>query len=407
LASGGTLVLVPESLRQDLSGLWKHIEANSIERLFLPNVALQALADIAEAELRFPRALREIISAGEQLRITEPVRNLFRNMPGCRLENQYGPAETHVVTSFLLEGDPQSWPRRAPIGRPIANARMFILSPDRRPTPIGVSGEIYIGGPVLARGYLHRPDLTAERFLPDLFADQPGPRLYRTGDRARYLPNGDIEFLGRMDQQVKVRGYRIEPAEIEAQLEGHPSVRSATVMEREGRLIAYVTFVDTFSLPPRDLALYLKARLPEPLIPSAFVVLDRMPLLPSGKVDRRGLPDPGRDGTTVESGYAAPASAVAKRLAAIWSEVLGVKQVGLDDNFFDLGGHSLSLARVHSRITGDFAGGLTVIDLFQYPTVRTLSHRLEGKTANPSKLNSVAERSLRQRRAYEKRPQGA
>jgi amino acid adenylation domain-containing protein len=407
LASGGTLVLIPESLRQDLSGLWKHIETQSIERLFLPNVALQALVEIAQAERRFPRALREIISAGEQLRITEPVRNLFRNLPDCRLENQYGPAETHVVTSFLLEGEPQSWPLLAPIGRPIANARMFILNPEQRPVPIGVPGEIYIGGPVLARGYLHRPDLTAERFLHGLFAGDSEPRLYRTGDRGRFLPSGDIEFLGRMDQQVKVRGYRIEPAEIEAQLESHPSIRSATVMERAGRLVAYVAFADGHTIPPRDLTLFLKTRLPEPMIPGVFVVLDRIPLLPSGKVDRGGLPEPGRDGTSVEGGFEAPASDVGKRLAAIWSEVLGVKQVGLDDNFFDLGGHSLSLARVHSRIVADFGNGLTMIDLFQYPTVRTLSGTLEGKTANPSKLNSVADRSLRQRRAYERRPQGA
>jgi amino acid adenylation domain-containing protein len=412
LASGGTLVLIPESLRQDLSALWKHIDSHSIERLFLPNVALQALAEIAQADLRFPRALREIISAGEQLRITEPVRTLFQNLAECRLENQYGPAETHVVTSFLLQGAPQSWPLLAPIGRPIANARMFILNPERRPVPIGVPGEIYIGGPVLARGYLHRPDLTSARFLSDPFDDRSEPRLYRTGDRGRYLPSGDIEFLGRMDQQVKVRGYRIEPAEIEAQLESHPSIRSATVMERSGRLVAYVAFVDSNSIPPRDLAQYLKTRLPEPMIPGAFVVLDRIPLLPTGKVDRRGLPEPGRDGTTVESGYEAPVSDVAKRLAAIWSDVLGVKQIGLDDNFFDLGGHSLSLARVHSRILADFGSGLTVIDLFQYPTVRTLSRTIEGKSAggktpNPSKLNSVADRSLRQRRAYERRPQGA
>ena len=243
--AGGTLVLMREEARRDAGELWQLLIRERIERLFLPFVALQYLAEASEHNEEYPATLREVITAGEQLKITRHIRSLFAKLNGCTLDNQYGPSETHVVSALMLDGDAAAWPELPTIGRPIANAQLYLLDERLQVVPVGVSGELYIGGEVVARGYLNRAEVSAEKFLPHQFMVDGSSRLYRTGDQARYLADGNIEFLGRRDQLVKVRGYRIELGEVEAALRQQEQVREAVVISSaassgENRLIAYV-----------------------------------------------------------------------------------------------------------------------------------------------------------------------
>jgi amino acid adenylation domain-containing protein len=304
--AGGRVVLIAEELRYDPAGLLEVMERAGVERLFMPTVALQHLAEAADAGGVVPSRLREIQTAGEQVRVTEPMRRWLGAL-GAPLYNHYGPSETHVVTALALEGDPAGWPLLPSIGRPIANTQCYVLDARLQPVPVGTPGELYLGGDSLARGYLGRPALTAERFVPDPFAATPGARVYRTGDRVRWLADGEIEFLGRTDEQVKIRGFRIEPGEIEAVLEAQPQVREAVVVAREDapgdrRLVAYVVAEEAVS--PAELRAHLKGRLPEYMVPSAVVRLDSLPLTPSGKVARRALPAP--EYAAAETGHVAP-----------------------------------------------------------------------------------------------------
>jgi amino acid adenylation domain-containing protein len=233
--SGGTLLLISDDLRRDPFALLQLISKRSADRLFVPFVALQGLVETADAIKLIPTSLREVITAGEQLRVTPPMVSIFAKLDGCPLQNHYGPTESHVVTAFSLNGPPEHWPELPPIGRPIWNTQIFLLDRQLQPVPRGVVGELYIGGDCLARGYHNRPDLTAERFIPDPFTGTPGARLYRTGDLAPYPLDGNIHFLGRIDHQVKIRGFRVEPGEVEAALEEHGAVRQAVVTAREDR----------------------------------------------------------------------------------------------------------------------------------------------------------------------------
>jgi acyl carrier protein len=249
--------------------------------------------------------------------------------------------------------------------------------------PVGVRGELCIGGLGVSRGYLRRPSLTAERFIPDPFSDQPGARLYRTGDLARYLPDGQIEFLGRLDHQVKIRGYRVELGEIETTLSQHPEVRDAVAMVREDtptgrRLVAYVVPVQAESGPTTsELRRYLKQKLPDHMVPSAFVSLEALPLMPNGKVDRRALPVPDTLRPDLGEASVAPRTPVEKVLAGIWAEVLALEQIGIHDDFFDLGGHSLLATQVVSRVRQSFQVELPLRRLFETPTVADLATRVE------------------------------
>ncbi|HRY71577.1 MAG TPA: amino acid adenylation domain-containing protein, partial [Phycisphaerae bacterium] len=332
-ASGGTIVLIQDDTRLDPTQLLKVLAEQDIARVFLPCVALRQLAEAAAHGADSMLHLKEVITAGEQLQITQAIADFFRLLPDCRLHNHYGPTEAHVVTSHTLGPSPAGWPVLPPIGRPISNTTIYILDPNLQPVPINVAGELYIGGAALARGYLNRPELTAERFIPDPFGD-PGSRLYRTGDLARYLPDGAIHFLGRTDHQVKIRGFRVELGEVEALLATHTAVRACAVAVREDasgskHLIAYIVPADTH-LPPtlEDLRGFLTARLPGHMIPAAFVLVPAMPLTPSGKVNRKALParDAGRLHTRRE--FTAPRNLVEDLLASIWQQVLGLERVG-------------------------------------------------------------------------------
>jgi amino acid adenylation domain-containing protein len=385
-ASGGTLVVVPEETRADMAALAGLVERERIERIFLPFIALQHLAEAALEQGIVPASLRELVTAGEQLRVTAQIRGWLAAMPGCGLVNQYGPSETHVASSLELAGDPGTWPALPGIGAPISNDRMYVLDRLLQPSPAGVPGELYLGGAGLARGYLDRPELTAEKFVPDPFAAEPGGRMYRTGDRARWLACGRAEFLGRIDQQVKIRGFRVEPGEIEAVLEAYPAVRQALVLAREDvpgdrRLVGYVVpepGADTSTVS--GLRSFLGERLPDYMVPSAWVLLEALPLTPSGKIDRRELPAPGaRQG----KGYVAPRTEIEERLCRMWLDVLGppgatgFERVGIHDSFFELGGHSLLATRVASRMREAFGADVPLRALFERPTVALLAAWVE------------------------------
>jgi surfactin family lipopeptide synthetase A len=374
LCGGGTLVIVSQARRQETAELLHCLNAESVERLFLPFVALQQLAEVAEGNGSAPVCLREVITAGEQLRISPQIAWLFGKLGNCRLCNHYGPTESHVVTSYTLSDQPKEWPALPPIGRPIANAKIYLLDHHLQPVPLGVVGEIYIGGEVLANGYLNRPELTTEKFIPNPFISEAGSRLYKTGDLARYLHDGNIEFLGRIDFQVKIRGFRIELGEIEAQLAAHPAVKEVVAVAREDasggkQLVAYLTVKNGEPPKAAELRGLLQTKLPEYMVPSAFVILDQLPLTPSGKLDRKALPKPEFESADFEHKFVAPRNSIEQVLAGIFQETLKVSRVGVEDNFFDLGGHSLLATRVISRVRQIFALDLTLHSFFASPTV--------------------------------------
>ena len=383
LCAGGTLVLLDEWTRRDARALTDLLIRRSIQRLFVPPLMLQSLADHCRTAGLVPESLRDVITAGEQLRISPEIIGLLSQLPRCRLHNHYGPTETHVVTALTLpEGQPERWPDLPTIGRPIANTAIYILDARRQPVPIGVVGEIFIGGIGVARGYLGRPEMTEQRFLPDPFVTEGQPRMYRTGDLARWRADGTIEYLGRNDDQVKIRGFRIELGEIETQLSKHDAIKDVVVVAREEtpgekRLVAYITQQTPQGPGIEELRTHLKARLPEHMIPSAFVTLERLPMTPSGKVDRRTLPAPPADAYVTQR-YESPQGDTEEALAQLWRTLLRVERVGRHDNFFELGGHSLLAAKMIAKTSERFAVPLSLVMVFQYPTVQQLAAAVDS-----------------------------
>lgn len=383
LCSGGTLVLIAENLRRDAAALLRFVETAKVERLFLPFVALQQLADVAMGWM--PPSLRDVITAGEQLRLTDALNSWFMNTD-CALHNHYGPTETHVVTAYTLQGEVSQWRVLPPIGRPIANTRLYLLDRHGQPVPRGIPGELYVAGDCLAQGYLNRPELTAERFLPNPFGDG---LLYRTGDLAYWHEDGNVEFLGRADNQLKIRGFRIEPGEIEAVLNQHPAVQDGAVVVHEAkpgdkRLVAYcVPKTDTPDLMTQ-VQHFLQERLPDYMVPAAVMVLEAFPMTPSGKLDRKALPVPAWGGGV--SAQALPSTLTEQQLADIWQEVLGLEAVGIHDSFFALGGHSLLATQVISRVSHAFGLDVPFHYLFEHPTIAGLAVQVEHLLRNQSLL---------------------
>ncbi|HWS55797.1 MAG TPA: amino acid adenylation domain-containing protein, partial [Pyrinomonadaceae bacterium] len=324
---------------------------------------------------------KTLIVGGEALR-GEHLRHWIRHAPGTRLIQEYGPTETTVSSCWYEIPRDEALSGAVPIGRPISNTQVFILDAAGNPAPVGATGEVYIGGDGLARGYLNRPALTAERFVPDPFGTAPGARLYKTGDLAKFLPDGNVEFVGRADSQVKLRGFRVELGEIEAVLCQHPSVAEAAVVVRpdEGGRESLVAYVAGGQQAPPAAALreHLKAKLPDHMIPSAFMALDRLPLTPNGKVDRKALPAPAGAGRGAGRDYAAPRTPEEEIIAAVWQQVLGVGRVGATDNFLELGGHSLLATQVMSRVRRALGVALPLRALFEAPTVAELAERVEA-----------------------------
>ncbi|MBM0108856.1 amino acid adenylation domain-containing protein, partial [Steroidobacter sp. S1-65] len=386
LCTGGTLVLLNDEVRRDARALAELLRSQSIERLFVPPLMLQSLAEHCQATDIVPESLRDVITAGEQLRISPEISSFFKRLQGCRLHNHYGPTETHVVTALSLPEDAGEWPSLPSIGQPISNTQIYILDRQRQLAPIGVTGEIYIGGANVARGYLRRPALTAERFIADPFNEEPPSRMYQTGDLGRWRTDGSIEYLGRNDAQVKIRGFRVELAEIEAQLLRHSRVREAAALVREDspgekRLVAYVSPRANSSLNVEELRAHLQATLPDYMVPSAFVILQSFPLTPSGKLDRRALPAPQVEAYASEE-YEAPQGEIEQTLARIWQELLQLERVGRQDNFFELGGHSLLATRAVTQINRLLDVDIKLRHVFEKPTIRRLAEIILQKIAD-------------------------
>ncbi|OUL18944.1 hypothetical protein BV372_33785 [Nostoc sp. T09] len=375
LCCGGTLVLPEEGLQREVAKLVELIHQHHISHLLsLPSLYALILQQAKREQLA---SLKTIIVAGETCS-NELVKRHQEYLPQANLYNEYGPTEG-TVWSTVYHCQSQEL-TRVPIGRPIANTQIYILDSKLHPVPIGVPGEIYIGGDGLALGYLNQPELTAEKFITNPFSNEPTARLYKTGDLAQYLADGNIEFLGRIDHQVKIRGYRIELGEIEFVLSQHPEVEEAIVIAREDepgnqRLVAYIVPQVT-TVTNKDLRQFLQGQLPEYMIPSAFALLEVFPLSPNGKVDRRALPAPEEINSRSET-FVAPRTPIEEIIAGIWAEFLTVKQVGIYDNFFELGGHSILATQIVSRIRESFQVELMLRSLFESPTVAGLAAQIE------------------------------
>jgi acyl-coenzyme A synthetase/AMP-(fatty) acid ligase/acyl carrier protein len=370
--SGAQLIVAQPHAHQDPHALIHLIEHHAVTTLhFVPSM-LPAFLDVATASNC--RSLRRVVCSGEAL--SSALQKRFHaQLPNVALFNHYGPTEAAIdVTSWRCS--PADTYPSVPIGRPIDNTAIYVLDAQLQPVPIGVPGELYIGGVGVARGYLNRPELTAERFVHDPFAGTPDARMYKTGDLARYRHDGLIEYLGRNDFQVKLRGFRIELGEIEAQLLGCAGVHEAVVIAREDapgdkRLVAYLVAEKEHNLDISKLRQTLSARLPEYMIPAAFVQMEQLPLTANGKLDRKALPAPGGQAYLARV-YEPAQGPVEQALAEIWQQLLGVERVGRQDHFFELGGHSLLAVQLVTRIREHFRLSVPLKALFEHPVLSGL-----------------------------------
>ena len=390
LTAGASIHLPDETARSEPAALLRWLTDQAITLSFVPT-------PLCEAMLKEPcphgMTLRAILTGGDKLHHPPP-----QGLP-FELINHYGPTENTVVATFApavqgTEQDPQPH-----IGRPVSNCQVYLVDDHLQPVPIGVPGELLIGGQSLARGYHDRDEQTAQSFIANPFED--GTRLYKTGDLARYLPDGNIEFLGRIDHQVKVRGFRIELGEIEVVLGQHPEVAENVVLAAEhssgNRLLAYV--VPTNGAKPEADALrtFLKTKLPDYMVPSAFLCLDSFPLTSNGKIDRRALPSPSDMQPGLQQNYVAPENEAQQTIATIWKQLLSLERVGVQDNFFDLGGHSLLIVQLHRQLQAAFEKTLSVAEVFQYPTIAAMAQHMTAQaSAQPPE---VEDRSAKRRAA--------
>lgn len=405
LLNGARLVGVPREVSLSPTDFATFLHERGITITFLTTALFNQIAH--EVPQAF-QPLRYVMFGGEAAD-PDAVRAVLRQGAPQHLVNLYGPTEITVVGTSQTITELDGHATNVPIGRPIANTTAYVLDEQCRPVPIGVPGELYLGGDGLARGYLKRPELTASHFVGNPFSSQPGSRLYRTGDWVRHREDGTVEFVGRKDGQVKVRGFRIELGEIEAALNRLPQVRESVVLVREDepgdkRVVAYVVGNGRAGEQIGDLRDALRQRLPDYMLPSAFIALDKIPLTPNWKVDRAALPMP--VSVCSEHHHVAPGNELEMKLAEIWQEVLRHEKVGVDDNFFDLGGNSLLLTKVHGKFRPIYEGELRLVDLFRFPTIRSLARHLERKVVvDPAAHNSILERAKKQREAMNKRQQ--
>ncbi|HWP42477.1 MAG TPA: amino acid adenylation domain-containing protein [Blastocatellia bacterium] len=400
LMTGGRLVVARPGGHQDSAYLVRTIIEQEVTILQLVPSLLQMLLE--EPDLARCSSLRHVFCGGEAL--MGELQDRFGRVLGAQLHNLYGPTEASIDVTHWACGRESERPT-APIGRPISNTQIYLLSRDLRPVPIGVPGELYVGGDGLARGYLNRADLTAEKFIPDPFADEAGARIYKTGDLARYLPDGNLEFLGRLDHQVKIRGFRIELGEIESALRGHEAVRDAAVVARddspgEKRLVAYVVAEPGENLTADQLHSHLQQVLPDYMVPPTFVLLAELPLTPNGKVDRRALPPPEEARKEMGPDFRAPRNLLELRLAQIWEDLLQVRPIGITDNFFELGGHSLLAKRLMIRIEKQLGQSLPLTLFFQEPTIAALARELGAQGAGHTASSLVAIQPRGNRRPF-------
>ncbi|MES2894129.1 MAG: amino acid adenylation domain-containing protein, partial [Bacteroidota bacterium] len=371
LCFGSTLFLIKEDRRRDMRALLYDIKQQQLTHLFIPYIVLKTLVESIEERDYEAFSLEEIIVAGEQLKLTDDIKAL-QQKTGLAIINEYGPTEAHVVSSYRIPAE-GTWPALPPIGKPIDNTKLYILDGQQQLVPVGVPGELCIGGVQVAAGYHNLPQLTAEKFGTDQF--NPGGRLYKTGDLARWLEDGNIEYLGRIDDQVKIRGYRVELGEIESVLQACPGVQQAAVLAKIDewggkRLVGYVVTEENFDRS--GVVTWLKKQLPDYMIPSVLIALDRLPVTSNGKVDRKALPEPEAE-LLQQQNYTAPRTATEQMLADTWQRLLQVGRVGIDDNFFELGGHSLLAIRLVYLLNKNLKNEISIGDVFIHPTVAGLA----------------------------------
>ncbi|HSP79769.1 MAG TPA: non-ribosomal peptide synthetase, partial [Myxococcaceae bacterium] len=402
LCAGGTLVLPTEEEILDTEKLFELIARHGVTIL---STVPAVLAGLNARQDTLP-PIRLVLSGGEALVAGDVERLLERTT----VVNGYGLTETTVCSTYHTVR-PEDLKAHAwvPIGRPVINTEVYVLDGQQRLLPVGCPGELYVGGAGLARGYWGRPELTSERFVPHPF--RPDARLYRTGDRARWLPGGVLEYLHRADDQVKIRGFRIELGEVEAALRRHAEVRDAFVMAREDtpgerRLVAYVVLAGE-GTTSSELHTWLARSLPPYMVPAAFMPLPALPLTPNGKVDTRALPVPEGERPALAAAYAPPQSALERQIATLWQDVLQVAQVGLHDNFFELGGNSLLIARLHRRLRDELKADLALVDMFKYSTVSALAQHLSHEQDEAPAAQRIKDEAEKRRAALGRRQQAA
>lgn len=405
LSQGATLVLRTEQMLDSIPAFLKTCTQMEITLMILPTAYWHEIVSrLQMGNSGMPPTLRLLVIGGEKALPEKLVP--WQKVIGSRvaLVNTYGPTEgTIAVTRYKLPGiaAEQSSEREVPIGYPIENTSVYLLDRWMQPAAVGIPGELYIGGEALARGYLNRPDLTAEKFVPDPFSGNAGDRLYRTGDLVRFLPGGNLEYRGRTDHQVKIRGYRIEPGEIESALEKHEAVKDAVIMAREDdpglrKLVAYIVPREGTKPKINELRSFLKQHLPDYMLPSVFVFLQKLPLNSSGKIDYRALPKPDQSRADVEGELVGPRRPTEKVLMSIWIEILRLDRIGIHENFFELGGHSLLATQVISRIGDAFHIDMPLRRLFEQQTIAELSIAVEelAQKGTGEKLRIVSVRGL-------------
>lgn len=398
LLNGGRLALMPPGSFA-LDTLGATIRRHGVTTLWL-TAGLFHL--VVEQRVEILGQLRQLVAGGDVLSPTH-VGRVLEVLDHGVLINGYGPTESTTFACCYRMAKGYRPGDRIPIGRPIAHTSVHVLDDLRQPVPAGTPGELYIGGDGLAQGYLNDPGLTRAKFIPDPFRTDSGARLYRTGDRVRYLPDGNLEFLGRFDDQLKVSGHRIEPGEIEAILRQHAAVRQAVVIARtqshgEKQLVAYVAGVTPGGISAAELRQYLGNRLPPYMLPAHVVPLDRLPLNCNGKVDRAALPAPDRP-TPVEAGTGSPATHMEEKLTPLWGKILGCS-VGPEENFFDLGGTSLQWIELHAELTKALGRELSMTAMFEHPTIRSLAGWLAGNGDFDRSFNQAQDRAKRQQEAF-------
>ncbi|WP_039074100.1 non-ribosomal peptide synthetase [Bacillus sp. MSP13] len=380
LLKGGTLHIVPEAIKRDVPQLFAFINKQQANIVFLPTAFIKMIFSERQFADMFPDVVTHLIAAGEQLIISSLFQEVLRKR-SIHLHNHYGPAETHVVSTYTIHpGDPI--PEFPPIGKPIDYTDLYILNHQKQLQPCGVPGELYISGASVSRGYVNHDKLTRDKFSPDPF--RAGAVMYRTGDLARRLEDGNIEYIERADNQVKIRGYRIEPQEIEVTLMNHPDIKEAAILVRQEsngdhELCAYYCSVQ--GLNAADLRRYMASELPAYMIPAKWVWVDSIPLTPNGKVDQSALPEP--DASIIGTPYTAPRNLVEAKLSQLFADVLNNGHIGIHDNFFDLGGHSLKATVLMSRITKEFHVQVPLKDIFAHPTVEGLASIIRDAEENP------------------------
>jgi amino acid adenylation domain-containing protein len=401
LLNGGCMAMMPPE-KQSLSELGTAIRRYGVTTLWLTAGLFNVMVEQRVEDLK---PLRQLVAGGDALSPAH-VRKALENLPGCRLINGYGPTEGTTFTCCHTISVEDAEGSSIPIGRPIANTQVYLLDSENQLVPSGEAGELCIGGDGLARGYLNQPELTAAKFVRHPFRDEPEARIYKTGDLARYRPDGTIEFLGRSDNQVKISGYRIELGEIETVVMQYPSVRSTVVIARqdtpgEKKLVAYVVASEQ-GCSFAELRVYLQQKLPAYMMPSAFVLMDALPLSPNGKVDRAVLPVPLVAHPEPPRAKSAQ-SDMEQKIESAWLKVLVLQQVGLDDNFFDVGGDSLQLLAVHAEIQKKIESEFPLTDLFEYSTIRSLARHLAGTSGQRASMAKAIERARQQKTVWAER----